>query len=87
MTFHKSNLGSFGNNVQADINGFVPTEETGPWDLSYDHGSEDTHDASGNLTEYGEWWEEERFPEIKMDAVKATVEAEAGISKWQDSCG
>ena len=71
MTFYKSNLGSSGGSVQADINGYVPTEDTGPWELNYDHGSEQTHDDHGELTGYGEWWEGERFPEIKAAAIKA----------------
>lgn len=83
MTFHKSNLGSFAGNVRADINGYVPTADTGPWELTYDH-AEPTHDAAGDLTEYGEWWADDRFPEIKADAIKATAEAEAGISEWQE---
>lgn len=85
--FHISNLGSFSGHVAeyADMNGYVPTEETGAWDLSYDHGSERTHDESGELTEYGVWWEEDRFPEIRDAAVAATEKAEAGISDWQSS--
>ena len=82
MTYHKSNLGSFASLI-TDINGYVPTADTGPWDLTYDHGTEDTHDEDGELTEYGEWWEEERFPEIKADAIKATEEAESAISNWR----
>lgn len=85
MAFHITNFGSFGGNLEADINGFVPTAETGPWELTYDHGMEETHDSDGNLTEYGEWWEEERFPEIKAEAIKATEEAEEGISEWRQS--
>lgn len=84
MSFHKSNLGSFGENLQADINGYVPTAETGPWDLDYDHGSERTHNADGSLTEYGEWWEQERFPEIRDAAISATEAAEAGITEWRN---
>jgi hypothetical protein len=85
MAFHKNNLGSFGGHVQADMNGYVPTADTGAFELSYDHGSEHTHGADGNLTEYGEWWQDERFPEIKAEAIKATEDAEAGLSEWQDS--
>jgi|GEM_PF-4957485 len=81
--FHKSNLGSFGINVTADINGYVPTAETTAWELTYDHGSESTHDEAGNLTEYGEWFESDRFPEIRHEAIKATEKAEAGIADWQ----
>lgn len=85
MAFHKSNLGSCGVNVQADINGYVPTADTGPWDLTYDHGSEETHNDDGKLTEYGEWWENEGFPAIKAQAIRVTAEAEGAISDWQDS--
>ena len=81
--YHKSNLGSFGSSIHADINGYVPTAETGPWELDYDHGSEQTHDDAGNPTEYGIWWEVDRWPEIVVAAVKATAEAEAGINEWQ----
>jgi hypothetical protein len=83
--FHKSNLGSFGNNLTADINGYVPTADTTAWELTYDHGGQDTHDDDGNLTEYGEWFEFERFPEIQSEAIAATKEAEAGISDWQEN--
>jgi hypothetical protein len=85
MPFHKSNLGSFGEGVQADMNGYVPTADDGPWDFAIDHGSERTHDGDGNLTEYGEWWEEEGFPEWQAKAVEATRKAEAGIREWQDA--
>lgn len=83
MAIHKSNLGSFGSNVPADIHGYIPTEDTTAWELTYDHGSESTHDDNGNLTEYGEWWEDERFPEIQADAIAAVQAAEADISDWQ----
>lgn len=83
MAFHHSNLGSFGDGLRADINGYVPTADTGAWELDYDHGTERTHDDEGNLTDYGQWWEDERFPEIRAEAIEATAEAEAEISKWQ----
>lgn len=85
MSFHKSNLGSFGGSLRADMDGYVPEATDGPWDLNFDHGSERTHDSAGNLTEYGEWWEEEGFPEIRDAAVAATTEAEAGLAGWQKS--
>ena len=83
MTFHKSNLGSFGEGIKSDINGYVPDETTGPWDLTYDHGTTETHDDDGDLTEYGEWWETDRFPEIKSEAIAATQQAETDIADWQ----
>jgi hypothetical protein len=83
MAFHKSNLGSFGDNLTTDINGYVPTADTSAWELTYDHGGEQTHTSDGELTEYGEWWEDERFPEIKAEAMHATEEAEAALSDWR----
>ena len=83
--FHKSNLGSFGEHLSTDMDGFVPTAECGPWELDYDHGTERTHDEDGELTEYGEWWEEDRWPEIVDESVAATKAAEAGLTEWQNS--
>jgi hypothetical protein len=83
--FHKSNLGSFGENLSADMHGYVPTADCGPWDLTYDHGTELTHDSDGNLTPYGEWWESDRWPEIVAEAVAATEAAEDGLAGWQQS--
>ena len=83
--FHKSNLGSFGTDLPADSNGYVPTADCGPWELQYDHGSESTHDDDGELTPYGEWWEDDRWPEIVAEAVEATEAAEAGLTEWQQS--
>ena len=81
MTYHISTLGSYGRRVDHDLNGYVPTADTGPWDMAYDHGSERTHDEDGEVTAYGEWWEDEGFPAILAAAIKATAEAEAGIAK------
>lgn len=83
MAFHKSNLGSFGESLPCSIEGYVPTADTGPWELTYDHGGESTHDADGELTEYGEWWENDSWPEIVAEAVAATAAAEAGLAEWQ----
>ncbi len=83
MAFHISNFGSFGGGLQADMNGYVPEATDGPFDLAYDHGTERTHDAEGNLTEYGEWWVEERFPEIREEAIAATAEAQERLHEWQ----
>ena len=83
MAFHESNLGSFGDDVQSDINGYVPTEDTGPWELTYDHGTEETHDRDGNITDYGKWWESDGFPGIKAAAIEATEKSEEAIGEWQ----
>lgn len=83
MAFHKNNLGSFGSHIQADMHDYVPEANDGPFDLTYDHGTEQTHHDDGSLTEYGEWWVEERFPEIVAAAVAATKKAEAGLRERQ----
>jgi len=81
--YHVSNLGCYGPRQHADMSGYVPEATDGPWDLDYDHGMERTHDDEGNLTEYGEWWEYDRWPEIRDTAVKATKEAEQALIEWQ----
>lgn len=83
MAFHKSNLGSFGGGVSCDMDGYVPEITDGPWDLNVDHGSETTHE-NGELTEYGQWWEEEGFPEWRDNAIKATKEAIPSLKEWQE---
>ena len=84
MAFHKSQFGEFGKNLPCDLNGFVPTEDTGPWDLAYDHGSESTHNSEGSMTEYGQWWEDEWDTKV-TDAVVATAEAEKELEKWRST--
>ena len=83
MAFHKSNFGAFGGGLHADMNGYIPEAEDGPFDLAYDH-AERTHNADGTLTEYGEWWVEDRWPEIVAEAVKATAEAQESLREWQE---
>lgn len=83
MAFHKSNLGRFGDGLRSDMNGFVPEANDGPWDFAIDHGTERTHDEDGNLTDYGDWWEEEGFPEWQDAALDAALEATKTLSKWQ----
>ena len=81
--YHVSRLGCYGPAQCADMEGYVPEASDGPWDLRYDHGPEPTHDAEGELTEYGEWWEAERWPELRAAAVEATQEAEEALIEWQ----
>jgi hypothetical protein len=82
MAFHKSNFGSFAGGLQVDVNGFVPEATDGPFDLVFDHGMERTHNDDGSLTEYGEWWTEEQFPDILAAAVAATEVSQARLSEW-----
>lgn len=85
MAYHVSKLGSFGPTQHTDMEGYVPEADDGPWDLKYDHGLEVTHNEDGSLTEYGEWWEEERWPEKRDAAIEATREAEEALARWQES--
>lgn len=81
--YHVSNLGAFGPTDHTDIDGYVPDIDDGPWDMVYDHGAETTHNADDTLTEYGEWWEEEGWPEKQREAIKATAEAEKAVAEWR----
>lgn len=83
--FHKSNLGQFGDRLDADQNGYVPEPTDGPWDFCLDHGTERTHDDDGQLTSYGQWWRDVGFPAWRDAAVAATAKAEEAIEQWRDS--
>jgi len=77
--YHISNLGLNSNQCpHTDIEGYVPTEDDGPFDLTFDHGSESTHDEDGELTEYGQWWEDEGWPEKVAAATQWSHEFEHG---------
>jgi hypothetical protein len=80
--FHKSNLGSFGERLPSDMNGFVPESGDGPWDFCIDHGTEKTH-ADGELTAYGRWWELEGFPEWRDAAVAASDRNSVELDRWR----
>ena len=81
--YHVTRLGKYGPQSCADMQGYIPEADDGPWDLDYDHGMERTHDDDGTLTEYGEWWESDRWPEILAEAEKATSDAEKSLAEWQ----
>lgn len=84
-SIHVSTLGSFAPKGRyIDLDGYIPTEDCGPWELRYDHGTEDTHDADGDLTEYGDWWESE-WLDIVDEAVAATEAAAAAVQEWRDA--
>lgn len=81
--FHVSRLGAFGASVHHDMNGYVPEAADGPWDFAIDHGGQDTHDPdTGELTDYGRWWEEDRFPEWRDEAIEATRSAHTKTLEW-----
>lgn len=84
MAYHKSNLGAFGGSITSDMDGYIPEAGDGPWDLAVDHGGLATRDEDGELTEYGEWWEEEGFPEWQEQAIAATEQASEACSEWQE---
>lgn len=80
--FHKSNYGAFGN-VPCDKDGYVPEAEDTAFAFEIDHGAERTHNDDGTLTEYGQWWKEDGFPEWRDRAIEATAEASAALIEWQ----
>ena len=79
MAFHKSNLGSFGDSLPCDMNGYVPEDGDDPWEFAIDHGCQATHDEDGELTDYGEWWEEEGFHDWVASAAEATRASNRGF--------
>lgn len=83
MAFHKSNYGAFAGEFIADMNGYVPEQGDSPFAGAWDHGTERTHDDTGELTEYGQWWAEERFPEIVRENEEAKVRADADLEAWR----
>lgn len=85
MAWHKSNLGMYGEGLPADMDGFIPQAGDEAFDLNVDHGAERTHGDDGELTEYGQWWEDEGFPEWQAAAIAATEKAEAALAEWQIS--
>jgi hypothetical protein len=85
MAYHKTNLGSYGESLQADMNGYVPEAKDGPWDFAVDHGTERTHNNDGTLTDYGQWWENEGFREWRDATVKASEKAQAALAEWQEA--
>lgn len=81
--FHKSKLGCFGKGIETDLDGYVPEAGDSPWDFRVDH-TERTHEASGELTEYGHWWVEEGFPAWRDEAIVQTQLAIADLARWQE---
>jgi len=71
MTYHKSNLGSFGGDVRADMDGYVHTSivevMAGHWDLA------------------GERMTRDMAREIARENREATRSAERCIAEWRSS--
>ena len=83
MAFHKTNLGSFGANIQTDMDGYIPEASDGPWDFAIDHGTQQTHNEDGSLTEYGEWWAEDGFAAWRDAAIAGAKSATEALDAWQ----
>jgi hypothetical protein len=69
--YHIHRLGLQATSSNSDMDGYVPEDGDGPWDFTIDHGTEKTHDDDGNLTPYGEWWEDDGFDEWKEKVLEA----------------
>jgi hypothetical protein len=83
--FHFSLLGSFGERLTRDLDGYVPSEGDGPFEFRIDHGDDQTHDANGDLTDYGRWWVESGFPAWKREAINGGECATAALGAWQET--
>lgn len=90
MSYHISNLGTFGNGITTDMEGYVP-EPGDDWrDMRFDLGSDDP-DAEGiseeERAERLEYIEREWWPGVIAEAQVATAAAHAALEEWQDeSC-
>ena len=70
-SFHKSNLGTFGENLPCDIDGYVHLTAEGWINSRMDWG------------DYTEEEIEDRSEELAENARKATEEAEKALAEWQ----
>ncbi len=84
MAFHQSNFGALAGGLRADIDGYVPEAGDGPFAGNWDHGTERTHNVDGSLTEYGQWWVEQGYPELLASNIEATAEAQESLHKFAE---
>jgi hypothetical protein len=77
MAFHKSNLGSFGDSVPCDIDGYIPQDGDTLGNFRLDFAN----------SEEREYWEDEGFGEWVASAVAATAEAEQHLEVWRRQNG
>ena len=76
--FHKSNLGSFGENLSCDMNGYVPEEGDEPGEFAIDFAGNGDQEI---------WWKSDGFAEWRDDAIEQTKEALAALAEWRKSNG
>lgn len=67
---HKSQLQQFGEGIPCDLRGYIPTEQTGPFDLDWPY-RKPTHRYNGEKTPYGLLWEND-WPALKAEAIRLT---------------
>lgn len=67
---HESELSGYAEGIPCDLRGFIPTEETGPFDLDWPY-LRPTHRYNGTKTAYGEQWEA-YWPSLKAQAIEKT---------------
>jgi hypothetical protein len=81
MSFHKSNLGRFGEGLPCDLDGYVPEETDDPCAFSWDHDEfEEDYDEDGNGYD---GYAEDQWQRYVEKAVTATREAEDALEKWR----
>jgi hypothetical protein len=83
MSFHKSNLGRFGEGLPCDLDGYVPEAEDDPTTFSWDHSEfEEDYDEYGNGYE---GYAHERWSEFVTEAIDLTRRAEEALDEWRSS--
>lgn len=75
-SFHKSNLGTFGQSLPCDMDGYVHLTAEGWLNARVDMSSADRADA-----EYMAEWAEEQAEATRQ----AVAESEAALAEWQES--
>lgn len=82
MSFHKSNLGSFGEGLPCDLNGRVPEAGDEPTDFTWDH-----DEFKVDFDEHGNGYEgyaAERWSTFVTETAELTRRAEDALDEWRE---
>jgi len=74
VSFHKRNLGAFGEYLQADLRGHLPEREDKPWDLSWENNSKWSEADDSDHWWVPEWTE---YQDSVQDAIRS-------LEGWQE---
>lgn len=79
--FHFTNLGSFGEYLPRDLDGFVPEEGDASMQFTWNH-----DDFTKDFDEFGNGWEgyaQEAWEEYLAEAIRKTAIAEQDLNDWR----